>query len=280
MVAVNDDGKGNHYLRENGDVIAKFGKTEPVVFRPRLNQDKAENILPTIPDDSIKCVVTDPPYGIEFEQNRYIGAELGNVWNDTDLEFLVDVIEELERVLAPDGHLYMFTRWDAYSGMAAMLESVFGELDNVIVWDKDDGGHGMGDLTNWAPRHEWIMYVCGPQAELNHRYPNVIRQQDVRFTNEIKAHPTQKPRALIEKLIEPSTDVGDYVLDPFGGVYTTARAAMRMFRRSVSCELNPETHRNGVDMVQYDLRKDPEYGVDWREITGLEIVETELPSIG
>lgn len=267
-------GNGYYYLRESdGETVTSFGKGRPVIYRPELIQDKAENLLHRLPDNSIDLIVTDPPYGIDFDQNRYHAAELGTVANDTQVDFLDRVVPEFDRVLSNDGHLYMFTRWDAYLEMAPPLEEIFG-LSTVIVWDKDDGGHGMGDLTNWAPRHEWAIHCRRDGAELNGRPPNVIRHQDVRFTDEPKMHPTQKPRGLIEKIIEVSSDIGDVILDPFGGSYATARAAQRTFRKSVSCELDPETHRAGAGLVEKEFKKDPEYGVDWSEVSNLEVRDT------
>lgn len=275
MVRVNSNGNGRYYLRESdGETLAKFSD-RPVIYRPQLFQDKAENILARLPDNSVDLIVTDPPYGIDFDQNRYHAADLGTVANDTTLEFLDEIVPEMDRVLNDNGHLYMFTRWDAYLDMAPPLADRFG-LSTVIVWDKDDGGHGMGDLTNWAPRHEWAIHCRRDGAELNGRPPNVIRHQDVRFTDEPKMHPTQKPRGLMEEIIRASSDPGDVVLDPFGGSYATPRAAQRTFRQSVACELDPETHRASAGLVEKELQDDPGYGVDWADVSNLSIQDTAI----
>lgn len=271
-----ENSSGYYYLRDgSGERITGFGKQRPTMYRPELYQDKAENVLQRLPDNSVDLIVTDPPYGIDFDQNRYHAAELGTVANDTTLDFLDTVIPEFDRVLAERGHLYMFTRWDAYLDMAPPLADRFG-LSTVLVWDKDDGGHGMGDLSNWAPRHEWAIHCRRDGAELNGRPPNVIRHQDVRFTDEPKMHPTQKPRGLIEEIISASSDHGDVVLDPFGGSYATARASQRLFRQSISCELDPETHRASTGLVKKELKDDPDYGVDWTEVTNLQLKNTDV----
>lgn len=272
---------GYWYLRrhtnDGKETIAKLGKhsNRPAIYQPELHNDKAENVLGRLPDNSVDLIVTDPPYGIDFEQNRYHASNLGTVANDTHLDFLAEVVPEMDRVLSEKGHLYMFTRWDAYLEMAPPLAERFG-LSTVIVWDKDDGGHGMGDLTNWAPRHEWAIHCRRDGAELNGRPPNVIRHQDVRFTDEPKMHPTQKPRGLMEEIIRTSSNPGDVVLDPFGGSYATARAAQRTFRKSVSCELDPETHRASAGLVQKELKDDPVYGTDWTGINNLQVARTTV----
>jgi len=265
---------GYYYLRESdGETIESFGQQKPTLYRPELFQDKAENILARLPNNSVDLIVTDPPYGIDFDQNRCHAADLGTVANDTTLKFLDEVVPEMDRVLNDDGHLYMFTRWDAYLDMAPPLADRFG-LSTVVVWDKGPGGHGMGDLTNWAPRHEWAIHCRRDGAELNGRPPNVIRHQGVRFTGEPKMHPTQKPRGLMEAIIRASSDPGDVVLDPFGGSYATPRAAQRTFRRSVACELDPETHRASTGLVKKELQEDPQYGVDWTVVSNLSVEKT------
>jgi len=113
-----------------------------------------------------------------------------------------------------------------------------------------EGGHGMGDLQDWAPRHELIVKCSKGRRELNgDREPNVIRHQDARFTASNKSHPTQKPVGVIEKLIQKSSDEGELVLDPFGGVFTTAIAAVKEDRECVSVEVDTDHYSIGRDRV-------------------------------
>lgn len=74
------------------------------------------NGLKKIDDKSINLVVTDPPYGINFNSNHRVKSNLKSVngiLNDKDnKEFLHSVAKELHRVLKDNSHLYFFTRWD------------------------------------------------------------------------------------------------------------------------------------------------------------------------
>ena len=58
--------------------------------------------------------------------------------------------------------------------------------------------------------------------------------------DEYEKHPTQKPVALLERIIRASSNPGDVVLDPFVGVGTTCVSAKKLNRRSIGIEINEE----------------------------------------
>jgi site-specific DNA-methyltransferase (adenine-specific) len=257
-------------------IINNFGKDKPTIWQPQLINDKAETILAKLPDESIDLIITDPPYGIDFKGGRYLNRNFDEIFNDDSLDFLKGIGKEFKRILKPNTHCYIFTRWDAYPVMADFFMKEL-ELDTVLVWDKDEGGHGMGDLSDYAPRYEMIMKFSKGRRALNgKRHPNIIRQQDIRFTNELKVHPTQKPRALMEFLIEKSSNSGETIADFYGGSYSVARAAMRLFRKSICVELNPTTHRAAESLVKKDLHNDPVYNIDWAKTTNIQICDTKI----
>jgi len=221
------------------------------LYRPQMRNADVREVLPSMPSESVDLIVTDPPYGIGFDGNRWETDKYDELAGDDSPELMASVADELARVLKPDRHAYVFCRWDT---LPAVLES-YGqhfEVDTTIVWDKDDGGHGMGDLEDWAPRHELIVKCSKGSRPLQteSRSANVIRQQDVRFTSDPNHHPTQKPTPLLETLIDASSAEGEVVFDPFGGVHSTAVAAASMDRRAVSVELDTEFHAKGRDRIQ------------------------------
>jgi len=65
---------------------------------------------------------------------------------------------------------------------------------------------------------------------------------------EYEAHPSQKPEALLERIVKASTNAGDTVLDPFGGTFTTCVVAQRLGRRAIGIELQ-------ADYVKIGLRR-------------------------
>jgi adenine-specific DNA-methyltransferase len=63
---------------------------------------------------------------------------------------------------------------------------------------------------------------------------------------EYEEHPTQKPEALLERIIKASSNPGDTLLDPFAGTFTSCAVAQRLGRRSIGIELNPDYVRIGL----------------------------------
>lgn len=64
--------------------------------------------------------------------------------------------------------------------------------------------------------------------------------------DEYENHPTQKPEALLERIIKASSNIGDVILDPFAGSFTTCAVANRLGRNSIGIELNPEYFEIGL----------------------------------
>jgi DNA modification methylase len=266
--------------KSNREIARSLGVSDPTVgsyrddldtlYRPQLRNADVREVLPSMPAESVDLIVTDPPYGIGFDGNRWQTDNYDELAGDGDTELMASVADELARVLKPDRHAYVFCRWDT---LPAVLDSYgeYFEVDTTIVWDKDEGGHGMGDLNDWAPRHEMIVKCSKGSRPLqtDSRSPNVIRQQDVRFTDDPNDHPTQKPTGLLETLIKASSTEGEVVFDPFGGVHSTAVAALRTDRRAVSVESDVDFHVKGRDRVRelLDDRNDDRTIIEDVELT-------------
>jgi site-specific DNA-methyltransferase (adenine-specific) len=67
---------------------------------------------------------------------------------------------------------------------------------------------------------------------------------------EYENHPTQKPIALLERIIKASSNPNDIVLDPFSGTFTTSYVAKKLGRRSIGIEINEEFTKIGLRRVQ------------------------------
>lgn len=194
--------------------------------------------LQTIPDQSIDCVITDPPYGIDYQSNRReVKEQLDKIKNDKDEAFgLLDgVCKILVNKMKPNSHLYFFTSWKVYSRFEGVISKYF-EIKNVIVWDKLN--HGTGDLEgNYGEQHELIIFASNGRRILNGDRPtNIIAYS--RVSNNL--HPTEKPVGLLKRLIEVSTQEGETVLDPFMGVGSTCVASKEVNRNYWGIELDKQ----------------------------------------
>lgn len=69
---------------------------------------------------------------------------------------------------------------------------------------------------------------------------------------EYQNHPTQKPEVLLERIIKASSNPGDIVLDPFSGTFTTSAVAIKLNRKTIGIEINPDYYKIGLNRVIND----------------------------
>jgi DNA modification methylase len=206
--------------------------------------------------DSVDCVITDPPYGMAFHNDRtdkWTEGDRVKDWDmvegDGSIEEAVQLVEracvEFRRVMKEGAHAYIFCEWRGYPEIKAAVERYL-TVKNCLVWDK--GSVGIGDLTNnWGYSHELIIFATkGDRAdELAETSRNVLEHG--RPTRTDYVHPTQKPESLMVQLIQASTETGDIVLDPFMGSGTTAVAAIQNGRDYVGFEIDEEHYRDVIE---------------------------------
>jgi DNA modification methylase len=211
----------------------------------------ARDLLPTLDKESVDLVVTDPPYGVEwqsglraqsFEQLAGDGAdERGGVR---------EILEECVRLVGQHRHLYVFGPSDVLDGLKV------GERVELL-WDK--GANGAGDLSApWAPAHEPITFAVSQHRHAGKtgtaslaarlRKGSVLRAQ--KRTGRTVRHPTEKPVDLLQDLIESSSRAGELVLDPCAGIGSTGVAAVLRGRRTLLVEIHEEYARVAVERVR------------------------------
>lgn len=226
-----------------------------------VKQGDCLEIMRALPDVSVDLVVTDPPYGIEFSSNwskdsdyRARVKTVDGIANDgkDNASFLSRVIDELQRVMKDNTHIYWFTRWDQIPTQLPLLQRYF-NVKNAIVWDK--GNWSMGDLKGaYAGQYEVILFAQKGRRILNEvdgtkRHPDILRFNRVPASRLRHSH--EKPEDLIELLIRKSSATGETVLDPFCGSGTTAAVAKRMGRDYITVDLDADN----VDIANKRLQE-------------------------
>lgn len=171
-------------------------------------------------------------------------------------------------LLADDGCLWVHLDWHAAHYVKVLLDEVFGEKNfvNEVIWNYKSGGTSK---KHFAKKHDTLLfysktgkYYFKPQAEKSYnrgfkpyRFKGVreykddmgwytmVNMKDVwqidmvgRTSAERTGYATQKPEALIERIIESCSREGDICADFFGGSGTLANAAHRMGRKWISCD--------------------------------------------
>lgn len=205
----------------------------------------AEHLLAMLPDASVDCIVTDPPYGLggrvfTFPTKRY--TAVNEAW---DLFVPLGWLKACERVLKPSGSVVCFGGRQSIYQLAAESLSLGWRLVNDITWFKKDAppnftGRMMTESTERAlwfcPSGEGWTYNLSAAKTMN----SGKNLRDVWTFNTERGerlHPTQKPLDLMERCILLFTNPGDLVVDPFAGSGTTLVAAQMHGRRFIGCDL-------------------------------------------
>jgi adenine-specific DNA-methyltransferase len=166
--------------------------------------------------------------------------------NDESPEIAIQVFQNVMNVLLPktaeNCDAYIFTSYQVIKEWLVMLDDLMGRhgfnRKAILVWEKD--GPGMGDLeVTWGMGCEFIpFYRKGFRTKSSKRRNAVLHYPQVRPNKLI--HPHEKPLPLLEDLLKASTDPNDFIVDPFGGSCSLARAGRRIKRSIVAIEYDEE----------------------------------------
>jgi len=228
--------------------------------RSQLYLGDCLTVLPTLPDNSIDLLLTDSPYGFNY-MSRSHKLPLTKIANDRHeaIPLLRQALRLVYPKLKEDGVGLIFTNWQCYTSMAAVIEEEGYEIKNVLIWEKN--AWSRGDLKgNWGYSYEMVIYFKKKKTPSKlrrflrgKREGNILKYKKLP-TNYMK-HPTEKPVKLLEYLIEKTTAPGDVVLDPFAGSGSTIVAAQHIGRICLSAEIEPEwakvaAERTGLPLIE------------------------------
>lgn len=213
--------------------------------------------LHRIQKKQVDVILTDPPYGIDFQSNRPRAKDAADkkekILNDKTP--FVWWLQDAYDILKPGGRLLCFTRWDVEHEFINAMKLAGFDVKSQIIWDKMH--HGMGDLkAAYAPAHENIIYATKGRYEFTGKRPtSVIECPRVPATQ--LCHPNEKPLALYSQLLLPISNKGETVLDPFMGTANSGIAAMEAGLHYEGIELDEKYYNLSVEKLQsYGKAKD------------------------
>lgn len=194
-------------------------------------------VMRDIPDKSVDLVLTDPPYGIDFQScKRKKEERFTKIANDK--EPFIQWIKDAYRVTKDGGAVVCFCRWDVeQSFLTELIQSGY-DVKSQLIWHKK--GFGMGDLEReFASIHENAWFgIKGDYKFPGKRPATVMTVQKV--DNDKIVHPNEKPVNLMAYLIDVLTKPDAVILDPFLGSGTTAVAALNTGRFFIGIEKEPQ----------------------------------------
>ncbi len=220
-------------------------------------------IMKTIPNESIDCVVTDPPYkiitgGDSNGKNsiRPKGILKGNRELMRTVPKFSEWLPELFRVLKDGTQNYIMVNSSNLLEMSNEIEKVGFKIQNFLVWQKNNCTPSQFYMENCEytiffrkGKSKYINDIGGSKTV--HSFDNIIGK---------KVHPTEKPINLMECYVKNSTNDNAIVLDPFMGSGSTGVACINTDRNFTGIEKYPDYFKIAEDRI---------YGAETDKLLGL-----------
>jgi site-specific DNA-methyltransferase (adenine-specific) len=246
----------------------------------RIFQGDCLEILPAIPEGTVDLIFADPPYflsngGITCHAGKMVSVHKGD-WDkskgpDANHEFNRAWLAACQRVLKPNGSIWVSGTAHVIHSVGFAMQQLGFKLLNDISWVKPNPPPNLS-CRYFTHATETIIWAA-KNAKSRHTFhykamKEINRGKQMKSVWEIKPpepwekrfgkHPTQKPVALLERILFASSNEGDLVLDPFLGGGTTLFAAFRLRRHAAGCDLSAEfltlaVRRLCSNLVQIDL---------------------------
>jgi modification methylase len=259
------------------NLIARIAETGKAVrpTRPAAREPAIDTILEgdciaemaRLPDRCVDMIFADPPYNLQLGGDlfRPEGSRVDAVDDEWDKfesltaydNFTRDWLEQARRILKDDGTIWVIGSYHNIYRVGALLQDADFWILNDIVWRKTNPMPNFRG-TRFTNAHETLLWCAKDEKArytFNYRAMKALNDdlqmrsdwllpicsggERVKGEGGGKAHPTQKPEALLYRILLACTKPGDVVLDPFFGTGTTGAVARRLGRRWIGIEREP-----------------------------------------
>ena len=253
------------HLGDNLEVLSRFedGSFDLIYIDPPFNtgRTQARTRSRTIRDDGGDRT--------GFQGRRYRTVRLGSSsWDDVFDDYMAFIeprLREARRLLAPQGSFFLHIDCRESHYCKVLLDEIFGRESfiNEIVWAYD---YGARSKRRWSAKHDNIFWyakdpdnytyryedidripymapgLVGPEKARRGKTPTDVWWQTIVSPNgkEKTGYPTQKPLAILNRIVRVHSNPGDRILDFFAGSGTAGEAAVRNGRQAVLVDINPE----------------------------------------
>ncbi len=228
-------------------------------------------VLEQLPENSVDLVFADPPYNLQLSQelwrpNRTRVAAVEDGWDkfasfEEYDQFTRLWLSACRRVLKDTGTLWVIGTYHNIYRVGAILQELGFWILNDVVWLKTNPMPNFRGV-RFTNAHEtliWAQKIKGAKYTFNHHamkslnddlqmrsdwtFPLCTGKERLR-ANGAKVHSTQKPEALLYRVLLSSTNAGDVVLDPFFGSGTTGAVAKKLGRHFIGIEHRRRIHKD------------------------------------
>jgi len=223
-------------------------------------------VLNNLPKESVDLIFADPPYnlsndGFTCHAGKRVSVNKGE-WDkskgiDEDFQFHYNWIAACKRVLKPDGTLWISGTYHSIYACGFALQKQGWHLINDICWFKPNASPNLScrmftashETLLWAKKDKKAKHTFNYDLMKNGKWDSDFIKKPNKQMRSVWAintpkniekkygkHPTQKPEALLERIILASSNEGDVILDPFCGSGTTGVVAIRHGRKFIGID--------------------------------------------
>ena len=233
-------------------------------FNTIYNKDCIEG-MKELPDNSIDLIFADPPYNLQlrnvlYRPNQSLVEAVNDSWDKFSSfeeydKFSKEWLTECRRILKPTGSIWVIGSYHNIFRVGKIMQDLGFWILNDIIWIKTNPMPNFKG-TRFNNAHETLIWAAkskdskptfhykamktfndDKQLRSDWHIPICIGKERLKINGK-KLHSTQKPEALLYRIIISTSNVGDIILDPFMGTGTTAVVAKKLNRRYIGFETN------------------------------------------
>jgi site-specific DNA-methyltransferase (adenine-specific) len=210
--------------------------------------------LKKLPDNSVDCIVTSPPYNKGFydkhkphpkdvwkQRNIKYGSFADNLEPQLYIEQQKSVLKELVRIVKLSGSIFYNHKTVIANHKAIFPTYVYDfNVRQLIIWDR--GSTPQIAPIRFLPTTEYVFWITKTNCQPKFKRENLYFNNEVwRITpTPMKDHPAPFPEKLVRNCLLATTDKNDIVLDCYMGSGTTGKVAKELKRNYIGIELNPD----------------------------------------
>lgn len=238
-----------------------------------------QEVLPMLPARSVDLIFADPPYNLQLKNDLYRPNQtrvdaVDDSWDhfasfqDYD-RFSQDWLKACQRVLKPDGTIWVIGSYHNIFRIGKIMQDLGYWILNDVLWIKTNPMPNFRGV-RFTNAHETLIWAsCSEDASYTFHHhamkglhgdkqmrsdwwllPLATGEERIKNSEGKKAHSTQKPEALLYRVILSSSNPGDTILDPFFGTGTTGAVARKLHRNYIGIEKQADYIRIARERIE------------------------------
>ncbi len=208
-------------------------------------------VMPTMPEECVDHIITDPPYGIDLTQM----AEMKNINTVTETHDVEQNISMFEpfllnafRIVKPNGYVVFWYDLDHHEKLQSIAKRVGFKVQRwPIIWHKLHPCKNASPRTNFTKNYECAMVLRKTiHSALVEPQTTSIFSADGQADRKLYDNPFSKPLAAWKFILGATSYQGQTIYDPYAGQMSCARACINMGRIPMGCEIDPDHYNKGI----------------------------------